>query len=86
MTTELTTEQKIKVLHEVAGLIEGSVVKEYAGRGIYGRTCFGMESDDCQTAIEEAAKRGVEGTARDSLGKGRVVYWPTVTKETAKFL
>ena len=77
----MTTKEKIEIIRDVAAAIGGAVEEEYSGRGMYGKTCFGIDCDDDQTAIEEAAERGLKGASRDSLGKGFIVYWPSVNNE-----
>lgn len=76
----METKQKIQIIHKTAGAIGGTVREDYSGRGMYGATCYGIDCDDAQEAIEEAAERGLKGASIDSMGKGFIVYWPTVTK------
>lgn len=66
-------------------------VRSYSGRGMYGKTCVGLEVNTAGEAMEIAAwavlnadgdSRDVArmlGRAReDSMGRGVILYWPTV--------
>ena len=53
----------------------GLNVREYSGRGMYGRTCIGVRTDYPEDLIAEA---GVKGARTDSMGKSEIVYWPSV--------
>lgn len=58
----------------------GKIYEDYSGRGMYGKTCIGIYTDDPTRCIEEAASRGVRGAQRDNLGKEYIVYWPSIKK------
>jgi len=77
-----TTKEKIEIIREVADEIGGEVRDDYSGRGMYGANCYGIDCDDDQYAIGEAAERGLKGASVDQLGKGYIVYWPSVTRVT----
>jgi hypothetical protein len=56
----------------------------YSGRGMFGRNCLSIVSDQSSPVkiIEEAAAHGIFGASWDSMGMGVVVYWPAITGET----
>lgn len=70
----------VNAVHETADELGCEVYKDYSGRGMYGRTCYGLASSDVSdsTIIEEAATRGLRGARVDNLGRGVIVYWPHV--------
>ncbi len=80
----LTTEQKIEIIREVAAEIGGKVRENYSGRGMFGKICFGIIYRDVQTIIEEAAERGLKGASQDNMGLDYIVYWPSVSKDSAR--
>lgn len=72
-----TTKQKVEA---VAAAVGGQVYAEYSGRGMYGRTCFGVVCADEVECIEAAAKIGLRGAKVDSMGRDAIVYWPNVVR------
>lgn len=78
----MTNADKIKIIYEVAEIIGGKIYEGYSGRGMYGKTCLGIDCDDFQSAIEEAAALGLKGASWDELGLGYIVYWPDVDTES----
>jgi len=71
-----------EILQEVADEIGGEL-REYSGRGMYGKSCLGIVCDDPSDCIEEAVVRGIRGACRDSMGKQAIVYWPSIKVEPA---
>lgn len=76
----MTREQKVAAIQEVADNMGGSVRKDYSGRCMFGKTCYGIvvkgyEMNDC---IEQAAAAGIRGARTDSMGLGAIVYWPSI--------
>ena len=68
----------VEKIHEIAGYVDGEVRDNYSGRGMFGRTCYGIDCDDPNEAIEEAGRLGLRGARVDNMGKGYIVYWPDV--------
>lgn len=74
------------------GILESTVdgVQSYSGRGMYGRSCLGVETDDLgdlfAAVLEEL--EGEEDTQdvqlafksmrTDSMGRGTIVYFPAI--------
>lgn len=67
----------------------GYDTEEYSGRGMFGKTCLAVVTDEtpfrfCAKLMrgakndEEREKLAVilQGTKEDSLGMGRIFYWP----------
>lgn len=72
-------EQHIRKLTEVCNAVEGSsIYRGYSGRGMYGKRCIGISTDDKMATIEEAAAQGIRGAKTDNLGRGYIVYWPNL--------
>lgn len=71
----------IDALYEASDELNGSnVVNDYSGRGMYGKTCYGIESNDHRDTeiIEACARHGLRGARVDSMGKGVIVYFPSI--------
>ena len=47
--------------------------RDYSGRGMYGRECVAV-SIDCEPGDYEFPR----GWSQDQLGRGIIVYWPSV--------
>ena len=67
-----------EIIRQLAKEGFGRVYEDYSGRNMYGETCLGIDTSDPDTLIEEAAFRGVRGAVKDNLGKGYIVYWPSI--------
>lgn len=75
----MTNEEKIQAIRETADAIDGKVRDGYSGRGMYGRTCYGIVCDDSTDCIIAATKLGLPRPSVDGMGKGYIVYWPRIT-------
>lgn len=58
----------------------GDFRPDYSGRGMYGKTCPGIDTDTPTRVIEEAGALGLRGAVTDSMGKGTIVYWPHLAR------
>lgn len=67
-----------QIIRDMANEGLGRLEENYSGRGMYGATCIGLIVDSAMDTIEEAASRGLKGACSDNLGKGYIVYWPSV--------
>ena len=70
---------ELAALEETAKAVEGQVHSDYSGRSMYGRLCYSIYCDSDIACIEEAASRGLKGAKVDNMGRGFVVYWPSLT-------
>jgi hypothetical protein len=59
--------------------------QEYSGRGMYGAYCAGISGDYAMPIIEAAAAAGITGARQDSLGKGAIVYWPSIQLKEGRY-
>ena len=75
MSKTFTLEEAKAILQEVADTIGGRLRTSYSGRCMYGAECLGIDCDNANECIEEAASRGIRGGSRDSMGMGYIVYW-----------
>lgn len=66
------------IIAAVAQAVEGRVRKSYSGRGMFGKSCMGIECSSVTECIEVAAQHGLTGAKWDSMGKSYIVYWPHV--------
>jgi hypothetical protein len=62
----------------IADQIGGQVRLDYSGRGMFGAKCMGIVCTSATEAIEAAARWGIRGAQRDSMGKRAIVYWPNI--------
>lgn len=81
------TKHKLQEILERNG-VEG--VQSYSGRGMYGKTCLGVSVDSLgaffATVLKcvrgeddtQAIQKAFAGMATDSMGRGVVVYFPSV--------
>lgn len=53
-----------------------SLRTDYSGRGMFGRTCWGVTCNDPNDVIAEV---GLKGAQTDNMGTSTIVYWPRVT-------
>ena len=74
----MNIETKIEALKRIAEAVHNGRYKEYSGRGMYGKYCASVYCDDGYEVIELAAQAGVTGARTDSMGRGYVVYWPSI--------
>lgn len=73
---DLVREQELDVLIELSNEY-GKIYKNYSGRGMYGRTCYGIvTSSDPAEVIASAEEQGLTDGRADSLGLDVIVYWP----------
>ncbi len=71
--------QNLRQLAEDRG---DSFRSDYSGRGMNGKTCVGITTDQPIEVIEEASEIGVRGACQDSMGRRHIVYWPKLSVET----
>lgn len=71
--------EKVEAVRKTASEIDGRVESKYSGRGMFGKTCYGIVCDDRIQCIETAAANGLKGAKVDQLGKGYIVYWPDIS-------
>jgi hypothetical protein len=50
--------------------------EDYSGRGMFGRTCWGIVT---AVPADVIAAVGVKGAKMDSMGRRTIVYWPKVS-------
>ena len=77
----MNLEEQIETLHEMADQVGGEIRDDYSGRGMYGRTCYGIECFDPIGCIEQAALNGIEGANYDQMGLDYIVYWPRIRND-----
>lgn len=70
----MTKEQE--KLWEAAQNNDRSLRTDYSGRGMFGKTCWGIVCDDPIDTITEV---GIKGYKTDNMGYSVIVYWPNIT-------
>jgi hypothetical protein len=73
----LTIDEQKFVIRTIADDL-GELRDDYSGRGMFGKTCYGIVTDNPDGCIEEAAEEGIKGARRDSMGLKHIVYWPHI--------
>lgn len=69
---------KFELIDSVAEKCDGTVVKGYSGRFMYGKQCWGVITSDAATAIAAASAANIVKTQIDSMGLDTIVYWPEI--------
>lgn len=59
---------------EAEGL--GHFRARYSGRGMYGESCLGFDTDDPDEVKYRVRNAGIKGGSIDNMGLGWIVYWP----------
>jgi len=78
----MTIMTKVAKLKQIAEENGWDFRDDYSGRGMFGASCVGIDGDYATPIIEAAAAAGITGARQDSMGKGVIVYWPSIqTKE-----
>lgn len=75
---------QIKKVEEVAREVDGRVRTDYSGRGMFGKTCYGIVCANINECLEVAGKHGLRNARTDNMGKNYIVYWPGITSEMAE--
>lgn len=76
MDSEL--QEQVKLLKEVAEIVDGKYVDDYSGRGMFGRKCAGIICKDAVECVAVAGGRGFHKAHIDNMGLDYIVYWPHV--------
>lgn len=74
----MSNDQKIDILLEVTYSIGNRFVPGYSGRGMYGKKCVAIVTNDPESVIEAAGAQGITGAYTDSFGLDMIVYWPGI--------
>jgi hypothetical protein len=77
----INMENKIEKLEEIADEIGGDVRSDYSGRGMFGRTCYGITCNDPNECLEVAGSKRIRGGKIDNMGKRYIVYWPDISDD-----
>ena len=74
MKTTLKIVNKLKAVAEEVG----GKLRDYSGRWMYGRSCYGITCDSPNECIAAAGAHGIRGAQTDSMGLKSIVYWPNL--------
>ncbi len=72
---------KIDKIQKIANDIQGKVVSDYSGRGMFGKTCFGVIGHSANELLELAGEYGLKGARIDNMGRQYIIYWTNITKD-----
>ena len=75
-TSDVIDEQKS--VRDLADAIGAEVYNGYSGRGMFGKQCLGISCDDAHDVISSYKEFGLPRPSVDNLGRGWIVYWPTI--------
>jgi hypothetical protein len=84
MSTHKQDMESIIEIMESAGY---EVRRNYSGRGMFGATCVAVEldkSEDLWNISKLLTDFDLKAPKTDSMGRGMIAYWPTLTTETAE--
>lgn len=68
----------VDIIRRVANRHGGTVRSSYSGRGMFGKTCYGIVCRAPITVIESASAKGLTGALTDDMGMQSIVYWPKI--------
>lgn len=71
--------EQIAAIGNTAEAVNGDVRDNYSGRGMFGKTCYAIDCNDPVHTIIEAGKNGLPTPKIDNMGKGFIVYWPSIS-------
>lgn len=77
----MTRKERVAAVHEIAVEVGGEVYDGYSGRGMFGKPCLGISCNDANECLEVAGSHGLKGGQTDQLGRGYIVYWPSIRAE-----
>lgn len=68
---------KLDAVRAVADLVDGRMVEDYSGRGMFGAICLGVvcEPHRVDDAKYEGRKRRLGPASTDNMGLKVIVYW-----------
>lgn len=78
-TETMTQAEKIDILRDICYDVEGSFRNDYSGRGMCGRECVGIVSENAGLVVDRAAEAGITGSRQDQMGRRSIVYWPCLS-------
>lgn len=82
----MTNQEKIEALEEIAFETGGEIHTDYSGRCMYGKLCYGISVEGGGLDVVEAAgAKGIRGAKMDNLGRGTIVYWPSIQGKAGKY-
>ena len=80
---------EFSLLQDLAFEVDGDA-RTYSGRGMYGKSCAGITISDESSLVElgaaivttiedeDLSDTLIKGARLDSMGRGVIVYWPTI--------
>ena len=83
------------LLEQLANEVQGEVDAHYSGRAMFGQTCVGIVIDSERDLVslgvaiaelveDDDLKRVLANSTRlDTMGRGLIAYWETLTSEDA---
>lgn len=74
---------QIEKIEKVAREVDGRVITDYSGRGMFGKNCYGIVCANINECLEVAGKHGLRNARTDNMGKNYIVYWPHITFDEA---
>lgn len=83
--TQMTRGEQLDVLRDIANAVDGQLRLDYSGRCMCGEKCAAISCDSPTAVLEEAGACGIKGGRTDRLGRGYIVYWPSIkTQQSGK--
>lgn len=77
----MTRQEQLNAIREVADKLGGNVKQTYSGRFMFNKTCYGIVCINSNECLELAGAKGLRGAKVDNMGKGYIVYWPSIEGE-----
>lgn len=77
-----TRDEKIKAVQAIADHHKCEIRKNYSGRGMFGKKCYGVVGPR-KYIMMEAGRQGLPEPETDQMGLRTIAYWPSIKGEGA---
>ncbi|SVC87678.1 uncharacterized protein METZ01_LOCUS340532 [marine metagenome] len=87
--TKTLTEDQMDDLYNAAHTVDGEIVTDYSGRGMFGAECVGIIlNDDCALftfarLLDDDLAELLGNPRWDNMGLREIAYWPNVAHQSA---
>lgn len=68
----------LKAINKVSEECEGTIYKDYSGRGMFGEICVGIVGSDLQGLVNCAKRKKLPKPCWDNMGLDYIIYWPSI--------
>lgn len=77
--SKITEAQRQAFIDAICDELNADEVRDdYSGRGMYGKTCYGVVTKNPEAVLMEAGRAGLPVPRQDSMGLSTIIYWPQI--------